>query len=488
MTINLSEKKHIYIHNVDNEATISTHDVDGSFSVSIHKLKHALSIVDAYTWHGMFIMKQLIKHGIKPKRLLSGELYAKVFQREYTSAKDRYVSCQELDYRSLCNEVTRNHMMLEDRVLYVLAYLELKGIEFDADAYKQSTDALISKYKSSRDIVDKIACNHGVVDMFGSFYYSSASDVVSLCKILGIKCMTDDVFTPSIIKPCEQYSKEANAFARAYRDIVSIHGTIRQNRLDIHVRNNNLTTIYEQYSKTGRIVTHSPNIQGIPNSIRYAKGVIWSYDYCMQEVVILACNANDDILKREIIISGYDIYSNIAKGLDISRSVAKRLMLMMMYGASDDTIMHDTKLEKDKFTQVSTAIRLAFKKSFDYLHYCYSSAAQNRQISLGDGMYVFMEPYNMDFKSASYSYPMQGLGATIMKRAIVSLHEKHPELNIVCPRHDEIIIAYNDMEQALHYYNIVVEIMEKASSLYCSIPIKVKAKLHHEHITTEEDS
>ena len=211
--------------------------------------------------------------------------------------------------------------------------------------------------------------------------------------------------------------------------------------------------IYTEYSTdiiVGRIQSSNRNMQNIPPGLRYIfepdSGVFTSGDFSQEHLRILMYFSGDEEMQRVYYdgVDGGDIHIRSAKGMGITRRLAKTINYAIPYGATARTVSLRTKIKDemkcsrfldlwfDTYRGAAEWIReaqdyaLAHSKSLPTLF--------GRQITIPEEFTKYGKLDREAMKRKGVNYPILGSDGEVMKRALIKC--KHLPLALTV--HDSI--------------------------------------------------
>ena len=207
--------------------------------------------------------------------------------------------------------------------------------------------------------------------------------------------------------------------------------------------------IYTEYNLdavVGRISSSKRNLQNIPQNKRYIfmpdSGCYTTGDFSQEHLRILMHMSGDREMQR-VFYEGAedgDIHIKTAKGLNVSRKLAKTINYAIPYGATAKTISAQAKIRDirrcSKFiddwfrTYPDAAEWIRGAQSYGLSHGVALPTLFGREIGLQ------MDEYEEDIKRKAVNYPILGSDGEVMKRALIICHSH--DLPMVVTMHDSI--------------------------------------------------
>lgn len=251
---------------------------------------------------------------------------------------------------------------------------------------------------------------------------------------------------------------------------------------------------------TGRLSSRNPNMQNLPRGSEIKRffipdpGHIFVYfDYSQLELR-LAAHLSQDPLLIKAYNEGLDLHEITAQAIGADRQTGKSTNFAMIYDASAWRLAEMLGKSVDECQFIINEFYNLYRGYSQYLKEqrkfiqrsgCVVSAT-GRVRRLPD---IHSAEYNSkDWKHAlkqGYNFPIQSLGASITKRAMIELVKRN--LHIVTQVHDSVVISLPENK-----LDKVTEIQHVAETVYpLSVPLKVDIKLltslsESDIITTKE--
>ncbi len=240
---------------------------------------------------------------------------------------------------------------------------------------------------------------------------------------------------------------------------------------------------------TGRLSSRGPNMQNLPRQgeVKFFfipdddQHVFCYFDYSQLELRIAAHLSQDEMLLKAY-REDQDLHAMTASFLGVDRQLGKKLNFAMIYNASP------YRLQSELGEEYSIETCQALRKAFYDTYYGYASYLRDqRKFMTNSGAVVSATgrvrrlPVLMhsswkskEFRHAinqGYNFPIQSLGASITKRAMLKLHQAG--YDIVTQVHDSVVIQLHVSEIAK-----VSEIQKIAEGVYqLTVPLKADIKL-----------
>lgn len=237
---------------------------------------------------------------------------------------------------------------------------------------------------------------------------------------------------------------------------------------------------------TGRLSSRNPNMQNLPRGREIKQffipdeGQVFVYfDYSQLELRLAAHLSQDPLLMKGY-NEGVDLHQMTADAIGSDRQTGKAVNFAMIYDASSYRLSSMINKSVDEAQEIINEFYnlykgykayLAKQKRFMETHWCVISEA-GRVRRLGDlkDAPTFSKEWRHALKQG-YNFPIQSLGASITKRAMIELHRR--KFKIVTQVHDSVVITLpkNELGKAK-------EIQSIAENVYkVSVPLKADIKL-----------
>ena len=238
---------------------------------------------------------------------------------------------------------------------------------------------------------------------------------------------------------------------------------------------------------TGRLSSRNPNMQNLPRGSEIKSffvpdtddDVFVYFDYSQLELRLAAHLSRDPLLIKAY-NDNLDLHELTAQAIGADRQVGKTTNFAMIYDASAYRLASILNKSVDESQEIINNFYSLYKGYKKYLQ-------KQMQFMIVNGLVISeagrirrlpevqtLPTYSKEWKHAvkqGYNFPIQSLGASITKRAMIELHKRG--FNIVTQVHDSVVIQLPKTD--LHK---VEEIQMVAETIYpLTVPLKVEIKL-----------
>jgi len=237
---------------------------------------------------------------------------------------------------------------------------------------------------------------------------------------------------------------------------------------------------------TGRLSSRNPNMQNLPRGREIKQffipdgGEIFVYfDYSQLELRLAAHLSKDPLLMKGY-SEGVDLHQMTADAIGADRQVGKAVNFAMIYDASAYRLssminksVDDAQFIINEFYNLYKGYKayLAAQRRFMESHSCViSETGRVRRLKDIQDAPSFSKEYRHAIKQG-YNFPIQSLGASITKRAMIELYRRR--FRIVTQVHDSVVISLQ--ENQAHRAKEIQSIAENVYKI--SVPLKADIKL-----------
>lgn len=239
---------------------------------------------------------------------------------------------------------------------------------------------------------------------------------------------------------------------------------------------------------TGRLSSRNPNMQNLPRGSEIKKfflpdpGQVFVYfDYSQLELRLAAHLSNDRLLLQGY-NDGIDLHQITANAIGTDRQTGKAVNFAMIYDASAYRLTSMINKNVDdcweiihQFYDLYTGYKkyLENQKAFIETNACViSEAGRLRRLPAIEFEPTGSKEWRHALKQG-YNFPIQSLGASITKRAMIKLHNLGYRL--VTQVHDSVVISVTNDR---HLARKIAEIKKVAENVYpLRVPLKVDIKI-----------
>jgi len=418
------------------------------------------------------------------------------FENIYSSSLKVYeILKKELEEKELKNL----YYDLEIKISPILARMEFRGIKVDLEKLEEFKKFLKKE-------IEKIA--EEIYTLAGRRFNLNSPHELSFILFEVLKLPTKNITkTKSGIYSTQEAdllkiidSHPIIEKILSYREYTKLLRTYTEGFLKyIDFKNKKIYTLFNQTkAATGRIVSEKPNLQNLPLKGDLAKEfrkifvseegfVFISADYSQIELRILAHLSQDENLILAF-KEGWDIHSEVAKYVfgkedQETRRKAKIINFGIVYGISPRGLaerlgvsLNEAKNLMERFFNFYPKVKEYQKRSINF-----AKEKGYAETLLGRKRFL-PEIYSLSYKEKSeaeriaINMPIQGLGADILKKALLEIEKKILENGwqnnafFVLTIHDEIILEVKE-EIKEEIKVIIKEVMENVMPL--SVPLKV---------------
>jgi DNA polymerase-1 len=269
------------------------------------------------------------------------------------------------------------------KLIHVTQDYTMRGLRVDLEKADQATQYLQPKIT---DGMNKI------YDIVGyEFNLNSSKQLPSIFQELGLKTATSATGQPSVTK--EILEAEKHPVAQLIRDTKQ-YLNIKNNFIDKMIKMQRYTMkegedetrrygrVHPHYSplaaKTGRFSCNGPNLQQIPKRNKelgqWCRGIFvpeegkkwYSLDFSNQEgrlqihySSLTKCKNSDIIINKFAEDANYDLHSEVAEMVSVSRSNAKTINLGLSYGMGEGKLCHSLNLPTKRIQKYGKVLEVA---------------------------------------------------------------------------------------------------------------------------------
>jgi len=382
--------------------------------------------------------------------------------------------------------------------IYVLAFMEQKGIKIDIELLQQY------KEKSSQYLSELTSQIHQVVGE--RFNINSPKQLgVILFEKLGLDSSKKTKTGYSTDETVLESLKDAHIVVPIllkYREAFKLHSTYIEPLLELGLKDKNckvFTSFLHTGTTTGRLSSKNPNLQNIPvgtqSNIQIRKAFISQngyklvgVDYSQIELRLLAHFSKDDALV-EAFRQDLDIHLQTAVKIfgeseaKSKRNIAKTINFGLLYGMGSKKLAHTLSITPKEAKIYIDSYFEAFKSVKEYF-----KSIENEAMNSGFVKTLLNRKRFFDFQGASAMLQaaylreavntlFQGSAADLIKLAMIKIHQKYKDnenVRMLLQIHDELIFEIKD-EYIEEVAKDIKYIMENIFVL--NIPLKVSVAI-----------
>lgn len=435
-------------------------------------------------WHNLFK---------KPVPLINN---LEIIQKIYEAQKEKL---KELELEKVCSEI-------EMPLIPVLAQMETWGIKIDVDYFKKLTAEIDNEIQQiTRQIFDitKKEFNLNSPKQLSDILFNqlkitdkklakTSTGLLSTREEELIKLKDVHPIIPLILQ---------------YRELMKLKTTYLDPLPSMVDKNSRLHTNYNQTgTATGRLSSENPNLQNIPIESEWAKKIrkgfkaddgylFLAFDYSQIELRIAASLSNDPKMKKVFLEDG-DIHTITAAEINNTspdkitpemRRQAKTLNFGVLYGMGAKAFSETANISKEEAKKFIDEYYHDFANVRQWQINTLAEAQQTGYVKTLTGRIRWVydlisgnQKYRSLAERAAINFPIQGLAADIIKKAMINIYQwilKNNLKNQVRPLlqiHDELIFEVKE-DQIDWAKNEIQKIMEKNEWL--SVPLKVQSSI-----------
>ena len=350
---------------------------------------------------------------------------------------------------NLANSIENHrYLNIEKRLNNVLFETSKKGISFDSEKVKKYIDEIeIELYKFR----NKLQLEYGI---FSKYDYENLKS--SLVNIIpdNLKLNTKDFW-----KHLKSKRKDHELF-----NVLLTEKKLTKNKTILtrigSLNNNTIYPCFDYFGTiTSRILVTTPSLQQLNKKYRdiiipsVDKSLLY-FDYSQFEAGLLASQAQDSNLIK---MYASDIYEGIVLSIGedkITRDEAKKIFYSYCYGGERENVNNDF------FNQ--------FPDLFVYENLVFNEFETNGYIDteIGNRRYKTLGVENLKEEKWLLSQKIQGLASIIIKKVILEVNTKIPDVDFLLPMHDAILyqVPTKDIEQSKIK---IEEIFKSTMKEYC---------------------
>ncbi|GAA9899871.1 DNA polymerase I [Helicobacter pylori] len=352
---------------------------------------------------------------------------------------------------------------IETPFVKVLMGMEFQGFKIDAPYFKQ----LEQEFKNELHVLER-----QILDSIGVDFNLNSPKQLSevLYEKLGLpKNKSHSTDEKSLLKILDKHP--SIALILEYRELNKLFNTYTTPLLRLKDKDDKIhTTFIQTGTATGRLSSHSPNLQNIPvrspKGLLIRKGFIASFkeycllgvDYSQIELRLLAHFSQDKDL-MEAFLKGRDIHLETSKALfgeDLAkekRSIAKSINFGLVYGMGSKKLSETLNISLNEAKSYIEAYFKRFPSIKDYLNRMKEEILKTSKAFTLLGRYrVFDFTGANDYIKGNYlregvNAIFQGSASDLLKLGMLKVSERfknNPSVRLLLQVHDELIFEIEE--------------------------------------------
>ncbi|WQX00235.1 DNA polymerase I [Helicobacter pylori] len=352
---------------------------------------------------------------------------------------------------------------IETPFMKVLMGMEFQGFKIDAPYFKR----LEQEFKNELHVLE-----HQILDLIGVDFNLNSPKQLSevLYEKLGLpKNKSHSTDEKNLLKILDKHP--SIALILEYRELNKLFNTYTTPLLRLKDKDDKIhTTFIQTGTATGRLSSHSPNLQNIP--VRSPKGLLIrkgfiasSKEYCLLgvdysqiELRLLAHFSQDKDL-MEAFLKGRDIHLETSKALfggDLAkekRSIAKSINFGLVYGMGSKKLSETLNIPLSEAKSYIEAYFKRFPSIKDYLNRMKEEILKTSKAFTLLGRYrVFDFTGANDYIKGNYlregvNAIFQGSASDLLKLGMLKVSERfknNPSVRLLLQVHDELIFEIEE--------------------------------------------
>ncbi len=352
---------------------------------------------------------------------------------------------------------------VETPFVKVLMDMEFQGFKIDAPYFKR----LEQEFKNELHVLER-----QILDLIGVDFNLNSPKQLSeiLYEKLGLpKNKSHSTDEKSLLKILDKHP--SIALILEYRELNKLFNTYTTPLLRLKDKDDKIhTTFIQTGTATGRLSSHSPNLQNIP--VRSSKGLLIrkgfiasSKEYCLLgvdysqiELRLLAHFSQDKDL-MEAFLKGRDIHLETSKALfggDLAkekRSIAKSINFGLVYGMGSKKLSETLNISLNEAKSYTEAYFKRFPSIKDYLNRMKEEILKTSKAFTLLGRYrVFDFTGANDYVKSNYlregvNAIFQGSASDLLKLGMLKVSERfknNPSVRLLLQVHDELIFEIEE--------------------------------------------
>jgi len=403
----------------------------------------------------------------------------------------------EQQWRELVGHGLTRVAQLEFGALPVLAGLQLRGIGFDPQRWRDELGRLETQLPELEDTVQReLVTADSPRNLFGPepVNLESPEQVVEALARLGITLPS----TREVVLR-DHADHPAVAALLAYRQVAKVTSNWGGDWADrvVHPVSRRIHADWRQIVGTGRIACSDPNLTQVPKEERYRScfraeedATLVVADYSQQELRILAAVSGDDAL-AEVFRSGGDLHRTTAAMAfdtpidavtDVQRAAAKALNFGLMYGMGAAGFARSTGMAVADAQAAMDAYFATFPRVAEWLAQAEATGRRSGRVRTPLGRLRVFDPSAGSVVTLSRNAPIQGAGADMTKLALAAVERRltqrfgdlpqRPE-GLVLVVHDELVVEVPAEDASETAELVAAGMREAAAEILGDIPAAV---------------
>lgn len=412
------------------------------------------------------VLKEYLKEDLIPhEKIKDFKTKSKVEKLELLSVELNALKrlCEYFEKGGLEEDLLTLARDIETPFMKVLMGMEFQGFKIDAPYFKH----LEQEFKNELHVLE-----HQILDLIGVDFNLNSPKQLSevLYEKLGLpKNKSHSTDEKNLLKILDKHP--SIALILEYRELNKLFNTYTTPLLRLKDKDDKIhTTFIQTGTATGRLSSHSPNLQNIP--VRSPKGLLIrkgfiasSKEYCLLgvdysqiELRLLAHFSQDKDL-MEAFLKGRDIHLETSKALfggDLAkekRSIAKSINFGLVYGMGSKKLSETLNIPLSEAKSYIEAYFKRFPSIKDYLNRMKEEILKTSKAFTLLGRYrVFDFTGVNDYIKGNYlregvNAIFQGSASDLLKLGMLKVSERfknNPSVRLLLQVHDELIFEIEE--------------------------------------------
>ncbi|GAA9345515.1 DNA polymerase I [Helicobacter pylori] len=412
------------------------------------------------------VLKEYLKEDLIPhEKIKDFKTKSKVEKSEQLSLELNALKrlCEYFEKGGLEEDLLTLARDIETPFMKVLMGMEFQGFKIDAPYFKR----LEQEFKNELHVLE-----HQILDLIGVDFNLNSPKQLSevLYEKLGLpKNKSHSTDEKSLLKILDKHP--SIALILEYRELNKLFNTYTTPLLRLKDKDDKIhTTFIQTGTATGRLSSHSPNLQNIPvrspKGLLIRKGFIASFkeycllgvDYSQIELRLLAHFSQDKDL-MDAFLKGRDIHLETSKALfgeDLAkekRSIAKSINFGLVYGMGSKKLSETLNIPLNEAKSYIEAYFKRFPSIKDYLNRMKEEILKTSKAFTLLGRYrVFDFAGVNDYIKGNYlregvNAIFQGSTSDLLKLGMLKVSERfknNPSVRLLLQVHDELIFEIEE--------------------------------------------